>query len=232
MGPRELFYADIFAEPQTGCRGQLGHAGRARPALRLRRRYLVEHDLFDFLLLSLPDNDAYSHKHGPDAQVTSIAEADLQLARVMHAGGGLGRVPRRARGDRDGRPLAGAGRATRSRSRRARRPGRRARPSARAARPAAEIAVCPSQRAAMVYALDEEQRDAMSRASRGGGRRARGRRARDVAATATREGAIIARAAGELRFAPGGDLRDPRGAALERRRRARSLGASVRTAAC
>ena len=31
--------------------------------------YLVAHDLFDFLLLSLPDNDWYSHKHGPDAQV-------------------------------------------------------------------------------------------------------------------------------------------------------------------
>ena len=27
--------------------------------------YLVEHDLFDFLLFSLPDNDAYSHKNGP-----------------------------------------------------------------------------------------------------------------------------------------------------------------------
>ena len=31
--------------------------------------YLVEHDLFDFLLLSLPDNDTHSHKHGPHAQV-------------------------------------------------------------------------------------------------------------------------------------------------------------------
>ena len=31
--------------------------------------YLVEHDLFDFLLFSLPDNDTYSHKAGPDGQV-------------------------------------------------------------------------------------------------------------------------------------------------------------------
>ena len=29
--------------------------------------YLVENDLFDFLLFSLPDNDTYSHKRGPDA---------------------------------------------------------------------------------------------------------------------------------------------------------------------
>ena len=31
--------------------------------------YLVEHDLFDFLLLSLPDNDTHSHRNGPYAQV-------------------------------------------------------------------------------------------------------------------------------------------------------------------
>ena len=47
---------------------------------------MVEHDLFDFLLLSLPDNDWYSHKHGPEAQLQSIAQADLQLARVFEAG--------------------------------------------------------------------------------------------------------------------------------------------------
>ena len=43
--------------------------------------YLVERDLFDFLLLSLPDNDTHSHKNGPHAQVTSIANADRQLER-------------------------------------------------------------------------------------------------------------------------------------------------------
>ena len=69
---------------------------------------MVEHDLFDFLLLSLPDNDWYSHKRGPDAQLQSLAQADLQLARVCEAAGGRRRVPARARGDRDGRPLAGA----------------------------------------------------------------------------------------------------------------------------
>src|SRR4029077_16964774 len=45
--------------------------------------------LFDFLLLSLPDNDWHSHKHGPDGQLTSLAAADLQLARVMGAAGGV-----------------------------------------------------------------------------------------------------------------------------------------------
>ena len=39
--------------------------------------FLVEHDLFDFLLLSLPDNDTHSHKYGPFAQIDSLAAADL-----------------------------------------------------------------------------------------------------------------------------------------------------------
>ena len=56
--------------------------------------YLVEHDLFDFLLFSLPDNDAWSHSNGPHAQVTSIAAADRQLERLMHAGRRPRRVPR------------------------------------------------------------------------------------------------------------------------------------------
>ena len=50
--------------------------------------YLVEHDLFDFLLFSLPDNDTHSHKVGPDGQVRSIAEADRALERIMHVAGG------------------------------------------------------------------------------------------------------------------------------------------------
>ena len=49
--------------------------------------YLVRHDLFDFLLLSLPDNDNHSHKLGPDAQVAAIAQADRQLARLFVAAG-------------------------------------------------------------------------------------------------------------------------------------------------
>ena len=38
MGPRELFYADIFASRRTGCRSGLGHARGARPPLGLRLR--------------------------------------------------------------------------------------------------------------------------------------------------------------------------------------------------
>ncbi len=91
MGPRELFYADIFASRATGCRSGLGMPGVRDRHSGCVSAYMVEHDLFDFLLLSLPDNDWYSHKHGPEGQLHSIAQADLQLARVFNAGGGIDR---------------------------------------------------------------------------------------------------------------------------------------------
>ena len=69
MGPRELFYADLFASRKTGCRGQLGMPGQRDQHTGCVGAYLVEHDLFDFLLFSLPDNDTFSHRNGPHAQV-------------------------------------------------------------------------------------------------------------------------------------------------------------------
>ena len=89
LGPRELFYADIFASRKTGCWSRMGIPGMRDQHAGCVGCYLVEHDLFDFLLLSLPDNDAHSHKHGPHAQIASIAAADAELWRVMEAGGGV-----------------------------------------------------------------------------------------------------------------------------------------------
>ncbi len=87
-GPREFFYADIFASRKTPCRAQLGLPGVRDQHSGCVGAYLVENDLFDFLLLSLPDNDTHSHKMGPFAQVTSLAAADRQIERLMHAAGG------------------------------------------------------------------------------------------------------------------------------------------------
>src|SRR5438105_11766625 len=87
-GPKELFYADLYASRRTGCRGQLGMPGIRDQHTGCVGAYLIERDLFDFLLFSLPDNDAWSHKNGPHSQVTSIAAADRQLERLMHAAGG------------------------------------------------------------------------------------------------------------------------------------------------
>jgi hypothetical protein len=257
MGPRELFYADIFASRRTGCRSGLGMPGVRDRHAGCVSAYLVEQDLFDFLLLSLPDNDWYSHKRGPEAQVQSIAQADAQLARMFDAGGGaeeflrehavivmadhsqvaitrtialqdelteLGVLgpDRRAPAERgtQGGVAEGElepegtlatngseGRGSRSSNGVSGRGSRGGGP---------RIAVCPSQRAAMVYALHEDERDAM--------------RASVVTLALAlegvdlvswlerdthdrpREGVISSVLHGELRFAPGGPLEDLRGA--------------------
>src|SRR3954469_11125898 len=159
LGPRELFYADIFASQRTPCRSQLGMPGVRDKHAGCVGAYLVEHDLFDFLLLSLPDNDTHSHKFGPHAQVESIGAADRQLERMMHAAGGtdafLDEHAVIVMADHSHAPvestialhdlfgdfhIVGPG-------------GRDA--------SEAEIAVCPAQRSAMVYALVKEGRQAL-----------------------------------------------------------------------
>jgi Type I phosphodiesterase / nucleotide pyrophosphatase len=88
FGPTELFYADLYASRKTGCRGALGMPGVRDQHTGCVGSYLIERDLFDFMLYSLPDNDGWSHRRGPDAQVTSLAAADRQIERLMHAAGG------------------------------------------------------------------------------------------------------------------------------------------------
>ncbi|HUH81849.1 MAG TPA: alkaline phosphatase family protein [Solirubrobacteraceae bacterium] len=233
LGPRELFYADIFASRRTGCRSNLGMPGVRDRHSGCVSSYLVEHDLFDFLLLSLPDNDWYSHKRGPEAQIHSIAQADLQLARVMNAGGGVERFLDEhamiVMADHSQAPVTAQialqdelselgvlGPA---------RQGRGSEPDPR-------IAVCPSQRAAMVYALRESERDAM-RASVA--TRALAIEGVDLvmwlerdAHEAPREGVLASPQRGELRFAPEGDLQDPRGRRWSVEGELEVLGAQVR----
>src|SRR5438270_546988 len=156
-GPQELFYADLYASRKTGCRGQLGMPGIRDQHTGCVGAYLVENDLFDFLLFSLPDNDAWSHKNGPHAQVTSIAAADRQLERLMHAAGGpdaffeqhavvvcsdhsQAPVEERIRLDH---AFADFQVATHN----------------AASTIGAEVALSPGQRAAMVYVLDDDRSD-------------------------------------------------------------------------
>ncbi|MGP8242364.1 MAG: alkaline phosphatase family protein, partial [Solirubrobacteraceae bacterium] len=201
MGPRELFYADVFASRRTGCRSTLGMPGVRDRHSGCVSEYMVEHDLFDFLLLSLPDNDWYSHKHGPDGQLTSLAAADLQLARVMEAAGGVDEFLAEhafiAMADHSqalvtgtidlqgeladlgvlqpsgGSPILGAlsaigGLRGQSHPDTGGTGSPEQVPSERVVSRARDIgdmetriAVCPSQRAAMVYALHPDERDAM-----------------------------------------------------------------------
>ena len=105
-GPKELFYADMFASRRTPCRSQLGLPGIRDQHSGCVGEYLVENDLFDFLLLSLPDNDTHSHKNGPFAQVDSLAAADRQIAAAGRRRRRGRAVPRGPRGDRLLGPLA------------------------------------------------------------------------------------------------------------------------------
>jgi hypothetical protein len=89
MGPKELFYGNLFVSRKTPCRSQFGLPGLRDKHSGCVGAYLVGEDLCDFLLLSLPDNDNYSHRYGPEAQVKPIALADAQIARVAQAVGGI-----------------------------------------------------------------------------------------------------------------------------------------------
>jgi hypothetical protein len=223
MGPRELFYADIFASRETGCRSQMGLPGIRDQHSGCVGAWLAARDLYDFLLLSLPDNDTYSHKNGPHAQPTSIAAADAQIARVAEAAGGLERflethaviicadhshapVERRIglRGAFADWAVAGPG---------------------GSAVDEAELALCPNQRAAMVYGLVAEARaTAIPRVVQTASE------LEGVDVLAWREGdqgVIRGVGRGELRFAPGGDVRDARGNAWTVRGELGALSAST-----
>ena len=218
LGPRELFYADIFASRPTGCRSGLGMPGVRDRHSGCVSAYLVENDLFDFLLLSLPDNDWVSHKRGPEAQLQSLAQADLQLARVMNAAGGIDEFLEEhaviAMADHSQADVLSSIALQDALGELGVLGPVRASEGPRDGEP--RIAVCPSQRAAMVYALNAGERDAV--------------RATVVAKVLAlegvdlalwlehdahdrpREGVIASPRHGELRFAPGGSLVDDRGA--------------------
>jgi hypothetical protein len=87
-GPAELFYGDLYASREVPCRSTSIPGSRdgysACCAAELERT-----GDYDFLLLSLPDNDNYSHRHGPESSVESIAKADHCFAKLVEAGGGM-----------------------------------------------------------------------------------------------------------------------------------------------
>ena len=205
-GARELFYADLFDSRNTGCTSALGLPGQRDRHTGCVGAYLVEHDLFDFLLFSLPDNDTHSHRVGPEGQVRSIAEADRALERIMHVAGGVDAFLEEhaviVMSDHsqtkveDRLNLADVFSTW------------RVLVPADAAPTEAEIALCPSARSGMVYVLDPRQRDELV--------------PRAIEALAEVDGvdltierqdgeAVVRSKRGELRFAPGTELVDRRG---------------------
>jgi Type I phosphodiesterase / nucleotide pyrophosphatase len=87
-GPAELFYGDLYASREVPCKST-SIPGTRDGYSACCAAELLKDDAFDFLLFSLPDNDHYSHRHGPQASVESIAKADHCFAKLVDAGGGL-----------------------------------------------------------------------------------------------------------------------------------------------
>jgi hypothetical protein len=205
-GPSELFYADLFASRQTDCRSTLGMPGQRDRHAGCVAAHMVEHDLFDFLLLSLPDNDTHSHRYGPYAQATSIVEADRAIERMMHAGGGIDAFLEQHAvivvSDHSQTPVE-------RRINLAAALGERSVLMPDGAPDDAEVAVCPSARSAMVYALDPDRRDELAAALTADLRAVEGV---ELVARLDGDEALVASArGGELRFQPGGELVDLRG---------------------
>ncbi len=208
MGPQELFYADVFSSRETGCSATLGLPGARDQHTGCVGSHLLERDLCDFLLFSLPDNDTNSHRNGPGAQVASIAEADRQLERLAHAAGGVkafldawGVIVVADHSHAAIEQTIELEEAVSARFTMLIPSGRRA--------AEAEVALCPSQRAAQLYALGEDRAPVVARLVE----TALELDGVDVACFRAADGdGVIARAGGEeLRFAPGTSVEDPRG---------------------
>lgn len=205
LGPRELFYADIFASQKTSCWSRMGLPGMRDQHAGCVGSYLVEHDLFDFLLLSLPDNDQHSHRNGPHAQIHSIATADAELWRVMETGGGvdafLDEHAMIVMADHSHSHIERIVDLTGPFS-----DWKVLQPSGAKARHA-ELALCPAQRSAMIYLLLESRAAALPRVIA----TARAIEGVDLVMWLQDGRARVAGERGELSFAPGDALADLRG---------------------
>jgi hypothetical protein len=225
-GPDEFFYGDLYASRVTGCGPTFTRPGTRDEYSACVGEELVREGAYDFLLFSLPDNDFHSHRHGPESTIDSIAKADAMFTRIVEAGGGVDAFLE--------------DHAVVLTSDHAQTPVEHALPLAdelaqdwavlqpNADRPEeAEIAVSPTSRAGAVYILDTGARHAATH------ERARLRLgdldgvdltawlAAEDGAPVLRRGvglaeperleAVVERNGFELRFHPGGQLRDIRG---------------------
>ena len=87
-GPAELFYGDLYASREVPCRPSSIPGSRDGYSACCAAE-LAKADVYDFLLFSLPDNDNYSHRYGPEASVESIAKADHCFSKLTDAAGGI-----------------------------------------------------------------------------------------------------------------------------------------------
>jgi hypothetical protein len=87
-GPGELFYGELYASRQVPCKPS-SIPGTRDGYSACCAAELAAAGLYDFLLFSLPDNDNYSHRHGPGASLESIGKADHCFGKLVEASGGM-----------------------------------------------------------------------------------------------------------------------------------------------
>jgi hypothetical protein len=213
-GPDELFYGELYASRRVACKPTLARPGTRDTYSACVGRELVREDLYDFLLFSLPDNDHHTHTYGVHATLDSISHADRSFGEIVDEAGGIddfldahavilmadhaqtdveAAVPLASALDEEWQVLA-----------------------ANSERPeAAELAVSPTARAAGIYLLAEDGRCADTHAGVRG--RLRSLEGVDLVAWLSSENgsgpeAVVESGGGELRFRPGSQLSDRRGA--------------------
>ena len=198
-GPDELFYGELYASRRVPCKPTLARPGTRDEYSGCVGAELVRDDLFDFLLFSLPDNDHFSHRFGPQRTVDSIAHADANLGRLAAPAGGIDpfldehavvMLADHAQTDvREALPLQSLLGA----EWRVLQPGDE-RPEL------AELAVSPTARAANVYILLPEERFERARAAVAS--RLEGIDGVDLVSWLADGEAVVRSARGELRFRP------------------------------
>ncbi len=213
-GPDELFYGELYASRRVPCKPTLARPGTRDTYSACVGRELVREDLYDFLLFSLPDNDHHTHTHGVDAMLDSITHADRSFGEIVDEAGGTDAfldahavilMADHAQTDVEAAvPLAAAlGEEWPVLAANAERPG------------SAELAVSPTARAAGIYLLTEGERRAATHA--GVRARLRSLDGVDLVAWLSSDNgsgpeAVVESARGELRFRPGSQVSDRRGA--------------------
>ena len=188
-GPKRFFYYSLFESDATGApiailaRG----AGSIDAYAATVGRWLVTRDGFDLLVYYLPDYDFASHAHGPDAAHDALGRADAAIGALLEAAGGAEEfleryavvfcsdhgqthVDRHATFGEPFRDLAG------------------------------DVCATASNRAGMVYRLDEHAPDARALAGR-----LDGDQSIDVTLFLEGNEAVATRSGEELRFAPDAD---------------------------
>jgi hypothetical protein len=90
LGPKRFFFYNLYESDPTGA--PLAVRNRAAGSIDAYAaavgRWLVTRDGFDFLVYYLPDYDFASHASGPDAAHEALARSDQAIGTLMHAAGG------------------------------------------------------------------------------------------------------------------------------------------------